>query len=321
MNQVIRDNPLQDAQDTAAATAASLASSSAVSWAAILAGAAATAAFSLSLLLLGSGLGFAAVSPWVSAGISATTFGISAILWITMTQLVSAWLGGYLAGRLRTKWVGAHTDEVHFRDTAHGFLAWAIAVLIHAALLTSVIASVVGGGVLVGASVAGGVATGAAAGTTSVRGSGGTEDPSAGPLAYFVDSLFRTGMGAASAPPRANGRLAGAQSTDAASTAEVSRVFRFSGRQESLPADDVRYLGEVVAERTGLTQMEAQARVTETYGRLQANIGEVETAAKSAADKARKASSYAALWLFISLLSGAFVASLSATYGGRCRDR
>jgi hypothetical protein len=33
-----------------------------------------------------------------------------------------------------------------------------------------------------------------------------------------------------------------------------------------------------------------------------------------------KASAYAALWLFISLLIGAFVASLAATYGGRRRD-
>ncbi len=319
MNQVMRDSPPQEARNSVAATT-NPASSSAVSWAAILAGASATAAFSLSLLLLGSGLGLAAVSPWVSAGISAATFGTSAILWITMTQLVSAGLGGYLAGRLRTRWVGVHTDEVHFRDTAHGFLAWAIAALIHAALLTSVIASVVGGGVLVGASIAGGVATGAATGTTSVRGSGGTGDASAGPLAYFVDSLFRTGVDAASASPRTNGQPAAALSADAASTAEVSRIFVFSGRQQSLPADDVRYLGQVVAERTGLAQNDAQTRVTETYGRLQATMSEMEAAAKLAADKARKTSSYAALWLFISLLIGAFVASLSATYGGRCRD-
>lgn len=318
MNQVTPDNPLRDAHVAGAATPTSLAHSSAVSWPAVFAGASATAAFSLSLLVLGSGLGLAAVSPWVSVGISATTFGMSAILWITMTQLVSSGLGGYLAGRLRTRWIGVHTDEVHFRDTAHGFLAWAVAALVHAALLTSVIASVVGGGVLVGASVAEGVATGAtAAAASSGRAEGAA---SAGPMGYFVDSMLRKDSGAASAAPRTNGLPAGALSADAAPAAEVSRILIFSGRRESLPADDVRYLGRVVADRTGLSQTDAEKRVVETYGRLQATLGEAEAAAKAAADKARKASSYAALWLFVSLLIGAFVASLAATYGGRCRD-
>lgn len=67
-------------------------------------------------------------------------------------------MGGYLAGRLRTSWTDVHTDEVYFRDTAHGFLAWAVSSLATAALLTSVIGSIVGGGVQAGASVVGGVA-------------------------------------------------------------------------------------------------------------------------------------------------------------------
>ena len=91
-------------------------------------------------------------------------------------------------------------------------------------------------------------------------------------------------------------------------------------RTGAMAADDVRYVGQVVAQRTGLTQQEAEKRVTDTYARSQAKLREVETAAREAADKARKASAYAALWLFISLLIGAFVASLGATYGGRSRD-
>jgi hypothetical protein len=65
---------------------------------------------------------------------------------------------------------------------------------------------------------------------------------------------------------------------------------------------------------------EAQKRVTDTYARAQAKAREAEIAASETADKARKASTYAALWLFASLLMGAFVASLAATYGGRRRD-
>ena len=110
---------------------------SAASWGSITAGAAAAAALSLILLVLGVGLGLSSVSPWARDGISATSFGVSTILWLTLTQLLASAMGGYLAGRLRTRWTEVHSDEVYFRDTAHGFLAWAVASLVTAALLRS----------------------------------------------------------------------------------------------------------------------------------------------------------------------------------------
>lgn len=297
---------------------------SAVSWGAIVAGAAAAAALSLILLMLGTGLGLSSVSPWVHQGISSTTFGVSTILWVTLTQVVASGMGGYLAGRLRTKWVEVHTDEVYFRDTAHGFLAWAVASLATAALLTSVIASIVGGGVQAGASVAGGVATAATAGGAAA-GRRGMAKPDIGsrPMDYFVDSLFRKDMNAAAAAaPAGSGTMSGGatESATAASSYEVTRIFRNTVRTGPLPAEDVRYVGQVVAQRTGMTQQDAEKRVSDTYARVQAKLRDTETAARDAADKARKASAYAALWLFISLLIGAFVASLAATYGGRRRD-
>src|SRR5450830_1380498 len=171
---------------------------SAVSWGAIVAGAAAAAALSLIMLMLGIGLGLSSVSPWAHHGLSGGALGVSAILWVTFTQLVASGMGGYLAGRLRTKWVAVHTDEVYFRDTAHGFLAWAVASLATAALLTSVIGSIVSGGIQAGASVAGSAATtaaGARAGGSEMRRSGGN----GGPMGYFVDSLFRKDMSSAAA--------------------------------------------------------------------------------------------------------------------------
>jgi len=279
---------------------------SAVSWGAIVAGAVAAAALSLILLMLGVGLGLSSVSPWGHYGTSAATFGVSSILWVTLTQLLACAMGGYLAGRLRTKWVAVHTDEVYFRDTAHGFLAWAVASLATAALLTSVIGSIVGAGIQAGATVAGGVASNAAVATA-----GGSEmaksDNETGPMGYFVDSLFRKDSNTAvvaTAVPRS----------------EVSRIFMNTVFTGPLPADDIRYVGQLVAQRTGLSQQEAEKRVTDTYARVQAKLNEAQGAAKDAADKARKASAYAALWLFISLLIGAFVASWAATYGGRQRD-
>ena len=100
----------------------------------------------------------------------------------------------------------------------------------------------------------------------------------------------------------------------------MTRIYINAIREVALPAEDVKYVGQLVAQRTGLTQQDAEKRVTDTYMRMQTKMRDAETAAKDVADKARKASAYAALWLFISLLIGAFVASLSATYGGRRRD-
>ena len=124
---------------------------SAASWGAIVAGAAAAASLSLVLLILGVGLGLSSVSPWYHEGISAATFGTSTILWLMATQVLASGMGGYLAGRLRTKWIDVHTDERYFRDTAHGFLAWAVASLVTAGLLTSVIGAILGGGMHAGA--------------------------------------------------------------------------------------------------------------------------------------------------------------------------
>ena len=95
---------------------------SAVSWAAVLAGAFVAAAFSLALVALGAGVGLISVSPWSSNNPSVTTFTVLAAAWFIAVQLFAPGVGGYLAGRLRTRWARVHTDEVFFRDTAHGLL-------------------------------------------------------------------------------------------------------------------------------------------------------------------------------------------------------
>jgi hypothetical protein len=296
---------------------------SAVSWGAIVAGAAAAAALSLILLLLGVGLGLAAASPWTHEGMGGAAFGVSTILWVTFTQLAASGMGGYLAGRLRTKWIAVHTDEVHFRDTAHGFLAWAIASLATAAMLTSTIGSIVNGGVQAGAAVVGGAAATAAAAGVAATSDGAKSGNDEAGMGYFVDSLLRkapTVVTLSQAEPPASVAPAAGTTTNMGSPAEITRIFVSNLGQETLAADDTRYVGQIVAQRTGLTQAEAEKRVTDTYTRVKAKLASVQATAKEAADKARKASSYASLWLFISLLVGAFVASLAATYGGRHRD-
>lgn len=103
---------------------------SALSWSAIVAGTVGAIALTLTLLALGAALGFASISPWPGVGAQPATFTIGAGVWLIVTQWLSAGLGGYLAGRLRVRWPGLHTDEVLFRDTAHGFLTWATATVV-----------------------------------------------------------------------------------------------------------------------------------------------------------------------------------------------
>ncbi|MET3109450.1 hypothetical protein AAKU58_004307 [Oxalobacteraceae bacterium GrIS 1.18] len=283
-----------------------------VSWASILVGATTAAALSLILLVLGAGLGLSSISPWSYSGISASSFGVSTIIWVAVTQILAAGMGGYLAGRLRTKWTGVHTDEVYFRDTAHGFMAWAVATLATAALLTSAIGSVVTGAAHVGASTTGSIAA-AVAETEKNHFSAGLEG---GGSAYFMDSLFRSGPVNTS-----NARLATADaSQNAATSLEVGRIFINSMNAKALPAEDTSYVGRLVAQRTGLTQQEAEKRVNDTFANIQAKKSNAEIKAKDTADKLRKVTIYATLWLFASLLMGAFSASLAATWGGRSRD-
>lgn len=297
---------------------------SAVCWGAILAGAAASAALSLILLLLGTGLGLSSVSPWSNSGVSGTTFGLSTILWITLTSLAASALGGYIAGRLRTRWISsAHLDEIYFRDTAHGFLAWAVATLFTATLLTSAVSSIVSGVTQTGAAVTGGAAAAATgalgAAATAETGSPEADDKS---TTYFIDSLFRRSLGASDTTAQAASSPSQAlpPSDSNAAKAEVARIYINALASGNLPPPDLEYASQVVAQTTGLNEAEAQKRVNDTYNIMQKKLVDAKAAARSAADQARKVTAYASLWLFISLLIGAFFASWAAISGGRQRD-
>ncbi len=296
---------------------------SAVSWGAILAGAATAAALSLILLLLGAGLGLSSVSPWAHKGVSASAFGISTIVWLSVTQILAAGMGGYLAGRLRTKWAGVQADEVYFRDTAHGFLAWAVASLATAALLTSAIGSIVSGGTQAAASLAGSAATATVVAGAATSEAGKSDDAiqsATDGLGYFIDSLFRPNLNMPSVSSTDGNAAITDSSQKTIPVSEVTRIFVNSMGAKSLPAADISHIGQLISKNTGLSQQEAEQRVNDIYNNLQKKKADAELAAKEAAEKARKASIYATLWLFVSLLMGAFSASLAATWGGRERD-
>jgi hypothetical protein len=314
---------------------------SAASWPAILAGAFVAVAVSLVLIALGSGLGFAEVSPWQSRGVSAATFTVTTAIWLIVTQWLSACLGGYIAGRLRTKWVGTHTHEVFFRDTAHGFVTWCVATVFVAAVLAGSVGSLLGGGLHALGSAASAGLSGpgglqGASGSESGMMSGGMPGGPPAALTYDVDKLFRPGSGSqgmagggtTGSPPQAamagsgnmaaSGNVAGSGNVDTDSDPRVEAVyiaFHALSTGEASAADR-GYLAQRVAAQTGISPADAQTRVD-------AFVSEVlvaQTKAKAAADKARKAAAEASIYLALSMLVGAFIASISAALGGRLRD-
>ena len=276
----------------------------AVSWAPIIAGAFAASTLTLILMLVGSGLGLTLISPWSGESASATTFAVSSAIWLVIVQWLSSGLGGYLTGRLRTKWVGLHTDETFFRDTAHGFLAWALATMLVVFVLGSATSAAVGTGVKAVSSVASGAALGASAGATS----GPEVGDSNGMPSYFVDSLFRPTDPARLTAPGAEG--------DGAAAAQASRILVASAAAGEMSPEDKTYLAQLVAARTGLSQADATARVDTVLARIE----EAKVAAQKAADAARKAAATFALVGALSLIIGAFIASAAAALGGRQRD-
>jgi hypothetical protein len=213
---------------------------SGVSWPAVLAGAIVSCALTLVLLAFGMGLGLSVVSPWSGSGVSATTFKIGTGLYLVVIAMISSSIGGYLAGRLRSKWTGVHTDEVYFRDTAHGFIAWAFATVLGAVLLATPATSIIGG-----------AATGASQGAAMAT---------SGPMDGYVDSLLRSDTPQANANP-------------ADSRGELTRLLAtsFKTGTEMKPADRA-YVSKVVAARTGLSQADADARVNQVITEAKANL-------------------------------------------------
>lgn len=291
-----------------------------VAWGAVIAGAVAAAVLTLLLIILGTGLGFAAMSPFANEGASAETLGMSTAIWITLISLLASAVGGYIAGRLRPRWHAIHTDEVYFRDTAHGFLAWALSTLLMATLLSSAVSGLIGGTAKVGAAAVGGAAAAGAGALAADKGPGGAN-------AYLFDRVFRSGADPVAPPPVTSLDADGqprvvarppmaTRGVNKEARAEAARIFVTAVAKDELPADDKAYLTRVVAREAGISEADASKRIDEAW----AALVQAKQDAKEAADKAAKAAAYASLWMFIALLAGAFIATLMATRGGRCRD-
>jgi hypothetical protein len=270
--------------------------SSAVAWGAIIAGAFSATVVTLVLSVLGAGFGLALHTPGASPEHSIAALSIVSVCWLIVVQWISSGLGGYLAGRLRTKSVGVHSDEVFFRDTAHGFLAWCIATLFSVAVVASA-ASSIG---KMGAMAAPGMEAMAGArmhGTPPAH-PGPAAPPE--PMAYYVDHLFRSGTGSVA--------------VDAETRAEASRILMHDAA--GVPAADADYLTQLVSSRVGLSQPDAQKRVNDTLQQMEG----VRDDMRAKAEEARKTGAKISIYTALAMLVGAFVASVGGALGGHRRD-
>jgi hypothetical protein len=257
---------------------------STLSWGAIIAGALTSAALTLLLAALGVGLGLSSVSPWAGEGVSTTTFKVGAGIYLVCVSMIASALGGYLAGRLRTKWAEIHDHEIYFRDTACGLAVWALATVLTAGVLGAATTHILAG---------------AAAGLAPAAATATSDTPTDG----YVDALLRVET------PTARSEAA-SEAAGANVRGELRRIIvpALAKGADVSPANRT-YVAKVVSARTGLSQADAERRVSE-----------VITNAKKAADDARRAAASLALWFAGAMLAGAVASMLGAVEGGFMRD-
>jgi hypothetical protein len=259
---------------------------SAVSWPAIAAGTVVAAAASLVLVVVGAGVGLGALSPWPHAGASVTSFTFMTAIGLIVIQWLSAGVGGYVTGRLRSKWTSLHTHEVFFRDTAHGLITWAAATLLVSAAAAIVAASTAGAAVHA---------------MPSAAASAAAVDP------YDVDTLLRPASVDAQS---ANQTLANELH------AQTTRILAAGLIKGDVPAGDQAYLTQVVGAEARVSPADAQTRVDAIVAKIKADHEQARQAADSARKTAQSASIFTALAMFV----GAFIACIAAVLGGHRRD-
>jgi len=251
-------------------------STSAVSWSAILAGTAVAVASSLVLFALTAGLDLAALAP--DRATSATSLTVLTGIALVVTQWISAALGGYMTGRLRTRWVSTHTHEVFFRDTAHGFITWCVATVVLASGLAS----------------------------ASVTFTGARIHVTAGSHGHNT-RLVSVGHA-----------LANSASFAPASFAAVALSTDSTPGSRLVVPDGPAAVESQSAYRPALVQVlpttDGERTADDTQGVWPADLS------TPGDDATRKAAAATSIITALSMLVGAFIASVSAALGGRLRD-
>ena len=264
-----------------------------VEWGAVFAGALAASAISFVLLTAGAAIGLSLVSPYESESYGRLAVSL-AVFWSIAVPILAFLVGGYIAGRMRSAWDAAASDEVQFRDGIHGLLVWSL--------------SVVAGGVMAFLAASTAAQTSAQVAASSLGDRGAIVAPA-------IDTLF--GASAAQAVPAPAGESAAGRGApagraavvDADARATVSRTLVAAATQGQLSPSRKQTLAQIVAERTGLSKAEADKRVDQAYADAQ-----------KALEKAREAAVLTGLGTVTALLVGLLAAWYAAQRGGHHRD-
>jgi hypothetical protein len=282
------------------------ASRSYISWPAVFAGNAVTGGLILVMLPLGAAAGLAMASFYSGRSASATTIGWSAIIWLAFMYLFSTWAGGYVVGRLRARAGEANIEEVRFRDSVNGVVFWGVGMIVSALFTFFTVTSAVGTATSAAGNALGGAASAAANAAPSVN------------TDYMADVFLRTTGNKTQAnnnnnnnpPPR----------SDVEARAEISRILAASAATGQMQDADRQYLAAIVAQRTGLSDADAKARVDQALKRADEYKNQMMDRAQAAAETARKAAASFAFWTAILSLISAILAAYAARMGGQHRD-
>jgi hypothetical protein len=262
-----------------------------VSWGAVLAGVVVGLVTQLILNMIGIGLGASTLDPSAGAGgnPSVSGFSLGAGIWWTISGILAALAGGYVAGRLA---------GISKESTAgwHGLTAWALTTLIVFYLLTSAIGGIIGGAFRTVAGAAspasGAVQTAAQATVPSIA--SGAEDPFSS-----IEQSLRSATG--SNDPAAL--------RDAA-TAAVRAAL--TGDQNT--AEEARErAAQTIAKAQGISIEQARTQVQQYEQQYRGTVEKAKQAATQAADTAATAVARGALFGSIALLLGA----MAGWFGGR----
>ena len=290
---------------TAVPTATTVAPRS-VQWGAVLLGAVGAIAISFVLLTFGAGIGLSAVSAQPYAGASAKALAVTSALYAAIVAVGSFAAGGYIAGRMRMPPTAEEVEEAHFRDGAHGFAVWAVAMVVFAIVAASGI-----GGAIKTITQATAAASGAAAAGAASNPSIGQNALSMSPTDYAVDRLL------APAPGSPSGNQQQAAAPQGRDNAPILRAFGASLKSGQLAQRDKDMLVGTVMQRTGLPQADAEKRVDESYAELK----QAEQKVRDAAEAARKAALITAFAAAATALIGCAAACVGASAGADHRHK
>lgn len=269
-----------------------------VDWPAIIAGAVLATSISFILFTFGSAIGLGVVSPYRGSAVAPLTAIILSAVWVVFVAASSFMAGAYLTGRMRHRFNDSDERESNARDGMHGLIMWGLAVLIGAVLAAGSLASLA----RAGATVAAGAAAGAGAAASNQQAGSGAFD-------LVTDALFRP---AANVTPPAPAQP-GVGPSRGETRDEVDRMLARGISRGEIVTEDRKYVAQLVARETGMSEAEAEARVNTIIDKTIAD-------AKRAADIARKTAIMVACLTATTLLVCGVGAFWAAVRGGDHRD-